>query len=258
MVGQRIFRVFQADESLELAQLPCYTEMNSKESPEDRRPIRSFVRRPGRLTGAQAKALEELWPTYGIELRQLSRYELIFGRTAPVVAEVGFGNGESLAELAHRHPDIDYLGIEVHEPGIGHLLLLAQRLELSNLRVVRADAAQLLRELPRAGLAAVNLFFPDPWPKKRHHKRRLVQPVFLQQVARVLVPQGLFHFASDWSDYVEHVIEVAEESVCFSRVESADVAYGALAERPETKFERRGLRLGHSITDLYYTLNSQR
>lgn len=221
------------------------------------RPIRSFVRRPGRLTSAQQKALAEFWPAYGIDPLEASDYKRAFGRTAPVVAEIGFGNGESLAQLAHRHPEIDYLGIEVHEPGIGHLLLLAQRLQLSNLKILRADAAEILALLPRSRLAAVNLFFPDPWPKKRHHKRRLVQPAFLQQIARVLTPGGLFHFASDWRDYVEHVVEVAEETTGFVRLDEAAVADQPLAQRTETKFERRGLRLGHSITDLYYIIAAE-
>lgn len=228
--------------------------MTHSGQPSKHRPIRSFVRRPGRLTKAQEKALADLWPAYGIETADASNYQNVFGRIAPVVAEIGFGNGDSLAELAHRHPDIDYLGIEVHEPGIGHVLLLAEHFGLKNLKILRADAMEILAQLPPAQLAAVNLFFPDPWPKKRHHKRRLVQPVFLQQIARVLAPGGLFHFASDWLDYVDHVIEVTQETPDFVRIGESDLADQRLAQRTETKFERRGLRLGHNITDLYYRL----
>ena len=180
--------------------------------------------------------------------------ERAFGRDAPLVLDIGFGDGEALLTLAINNPSIDYLGVEVHEPGIGHLLLLLERAGITNVRVIRHDAVEVLEQmLPDAALDAVNLFFPDPWPKKRHHKRRLVQPAFVDQVARVLKPGGLFHVATDWSDYADHVDSVLDQSGQFtSTTKPADD--DSLAQRPPTKFERRGRQLGHEVTDSYFRL----
>ena len=170
-----------------------------QETSKNRRTIRSFVRRTGRLTPSQSKALEELWPNLGIEYEtQLLSFEVAFGRTAPVVLEIGFGNGDSLAEMAQDSPDKNFLGIEVYESGVGHCLLMARDLALSNLRIVAHDAIEVLEhQIPLASIARVNLYFPDPWPKKRHHKRRIVQPAFLDMIASRLEDGGTLNIATD-------------------------------------------------------------
>jgi len=178
----------------------------------------------------------------------------LFGREARRVLDIGFGDGEALATSAINNPDLDFLGVEVHDPGIGHLLLLLEQAALTNVRVIPRDAADVVPELlPAQSFAAVNLFFPDPWPKKRHHKRRLVQPPFVAELARVLTPGGLLHIATDWADYARHTREVLAASVQFAPVATADLCHNPLAFRPPTKFERRGRRLGHDVVDLFYT-----
>lgn len=238
------------------------------------RPIRSFVLREGRLTAAQARACRELWPRYGVDWQPGERLDpaALFqsgvrppGATAPrsVVLEIGFGNGEALIELAATRPGQDFLGIEVHRPGIGHLLLEAARRELTNLRVLRADASAVLAAgLAPASLAQVNLFFPDPWPKTRHHKRRIVQPAFVTALARVLAPGGHFHAATDWAPYAEHMRAVFAAAADFEPVGdpfAADAPHGPTGGptggplgRPPTRFERRGTARGHRVFDLLY------
>ena len=218
------------------------------------RKIRSFVRRPGRATVAQRRALTELLPRFGVD-HVAGRLDLpaLFGRDAPRVLDIGFGDGDALATSAANFPALDYLGVEVHEPGVGHLLLLLEQAALTNVRVIVRDGAEVLPQLlPDASFAAVNLFFPDPWPKKRHHKRRLVQPPFVAELARVLERGGLLHIATDWADYARHTREVVEQSPRFSADTSPALVSDPLAFRPPTKFERRGRRLGHEVTDLYY------
>jgi tRNA (guanine-N7-)-methyltransferase len=218
------------------------------------RKVRSFVRRPGRATAAQRRALTDLWPRFGLGTTD-TRLDLAatFGREAPRVLDVGFGDGEALVTAAVNQPGIDYLGVEVHEPGIGHLLLLLERAGCTNVRVIARDAADVVPELlPDASFAAVNLFFPDPWPKKRHHKRRLVQAPFVAEVARILGSGGLLHVATDWADYARHTREVLADSDRFVPVEAAALCDNRTAFRPPTKFERRGRRLGHEVVDLYY------
>ena len=220
------------------------------------RKVRSFVRRPGRATAAQRRALTELLPRFGVA-QTAGRLDLaaLFGRDAPRVLDIGFGDGDATATAAANFPALDYLGVEVHEPGVGHLLLLLEKAALSNVRVIVHDAAEVLPELlPDASFAAVNLFFPDPWPKKRHHKRRLIQPPFVAELARVLALGGLLHIATDWDDYVRHTREVMEQSPRFAADTSPGLAAEPLGFRPPTKFERRGRRLGHEVTDLYYRL----
>jgi tRNA (guanine-N7-)-methyltransferase len=217
------------------------------------RKVRSFVRRPGRMTQAQRRALETLLPHFGIPFAE-SRLDpgAVFGRDAPRVLDIGFGDGEALLTTAANHPDVDYVGVEIHEPGVGHLLMLLERAELDNVRVVVRDAVEVIEHmLGDACVDAVNLFFPDPWPKKRHHKRRLVQPEFVRQCARILEHGGLMHIATDWSDYAEHTREVFRVSEAFAPVEAEDLRDDSLAFRPPTKFERRGRRLGHDVWDLY-------
>ena len=168
------------------------------------------MRRQGRITPAQRRALDELLPRFGVAVAPaMLDLRSVFGREAPRVLDIGFGDGEALVTTAANHPGIDYLGVEVHEPGIGHLLLLLERAALTNVRVVADDAADVLPErLPERCFDAVNLFFPDPWPKKRHHKRRLVQPPFVAELARVLNDGGLLHVATDWADYARHTREI--------------------------------------------------
>jgi tRNA (guanine-N7-)-methyltransferase len=217
------------------------------------RRVRSFVRRPGRLTAAQRRALTELMPRYAVVGGQ-GRLDLaqVFGREAPRVLDIGFGDGEALATSAINYPGVDYLGVEIHDPGTGHLLLLLEQACVTNVRVIARDAAEVVPELADASLAAVNLFFPDPWPKKRHHKRRLVQPAFVDELARVLRPGGLLHVATDWADYARHTREVLGGSAAFGSIEAGTLEREPLAFRAPTKFERRGRRLGHEVVDLFY------
>jgi len=177
----------------------------------------------------------------------------VFGRHAPRTLEIGFGNGDNLAELAARHPERDYFGVEVHEPGVGHLLLRIEREGLENIRIARHDAVEVVNQwLPPGVLDEALIFFPDPWHKKRHHKRRLVKPAFLAQLARVMAPGARLHLATDWAPYAEQMLELCEASPDFENT----LAGGGYAPRPETrpvtKFERRGLRLGHQVFDLLY------
>jgi tRNA (guanine-N7-)-methyltransferase len=224
---------------------------SNSDTPPRRRTIRSFVRRAGRLTPSQQRALKELWPQYGVEFGgKAIRFDALFGRVAPVVLEIGFGNGETLVQQAVENPELDFLGIEVHEPGIGHCLLKAKDAGVTNLRLIRHDAIEVLDTMiPVASLARVNLYFPDPWPKKRHHKRRIVQPRFLATVAERLSTGGSLNVATDWDNYAEHIEAAIEESGRFRcsvrRVHSGDQPL----DRPGTKFERRGLRRGHRIWD---------
>jgi tRNA (guanine-N7-)-methyltransferase len=230
---------------------------STKESPSRLRTVRSFVRRAGRLTASQQRALEELWPAFGIEFGdEPLRFDALFGRSAPVVLEIGFGNGETLVQQAAEHPDLDFLGIEVHEPGVGHCLLKARDAGIGNLKLIRHDAVEVLEVMiPPASLARVNLYFPDPWPKKRHHKRRIVQPPFLAMVAGRLAPGGALHVATDWENYAEHIEAAVLESGHFACAEKRVHAGDDPLDRPGTKFERRGLRHGHRIWDWRFVKN---
>ena len=219
-----------------------------------RRSVRSFVVRAGRMTVAQERAWRELWPRLGIEDGE-SPLDLpaVFGRTAQLTLEIGFGNGESLAALSTAHPERDFLGVEVHRPGVGHLMLLAEAANLRNVRIVCRDGVEVLeRRIADASLDEVLLYFPDPWPKKRHHKRRIVQPPFVDLVARRLRPGGVFRLATDWQDYAEHMLAVVSACGLLAN-ESHDGGYVARPEsRPLTRFEKRGQRLGHEVWDLAF------
>lgn len=215
------------------------------------RSIRSFVRRESRITPAQTRALEDLWPRYGVDAGDAPlEFTRLFGREAPVILEIGFGNGESLAISAAAHPETNYLGIEVHRPGAGSLLRRLDTERLNNVRVMLGDAKDILADrIPAASLSAVQLFFPDPWPKKRHHKRRIVQPAFLGLVADRLAPGGSLNVATDWENYAEHIETAVHESGRFTCAEKRVHSGDEPLDRPGTKFERRGLRHGHRIRD---------
>jgi tRNA (guanine-N7-)-methyltransferase len=206
------------------------------------------------MTAAQRRALETLLPRWGVPGGDDAiAIDDLFGRRALHVLDIGFGDGEALLTAAANHPDIDYLGVEVHEPGVGHLLLLIERAGLSNVRVLVRDAVEVVeRRLPDASFDAIDLFFPDPWPKKRHHKRRIVQAGFLAQCARILKDGGLMHLATDWADYVEHARAAFAASPAFEAELAPARERDPLAFRAPTKFERRGVRLGHEVVDLYY------
>lgn len=220
------------------------------------RPVRSFVRREGRLTPSQKRALEQLWPKFGLDFTNSPlNLDQVFDRkpAGHRVLEIGFGNGDLLAKLALANPDNDYLGIEVHRPGVGHLLQLLEKNNSTNVRVISHDAVEVLNEqIAAEALEQVLLFFPDPWPKKRHHKRRIVQPDFALLVASKLKPAGVFHLATDWQNYAEHMLEVLEACSALENMAGAGQFTERPASRPETKFERRGLRLGHGVWDLLY------
>ena len=218
------------------------------------RKIRSFVQRAGRTTTAQKRALKDLMPRFGIPFQEDALdLGVVFGRYAPTVLDIGFGDGSALLTLAANHPGRDYLGVEVHEPGIGHLLLQLERAGLGNVRIIAHDAVEVVRcMLPPEQVDAVNLFFPDPWPKKRHHKRRIVQPGFIQNIARVLKPGGIFHIATDWTDYADHATAVMAGCAQFEALSPRQASSDPLFDRPTTKFERRGIALGHTVTDLHF------
>lgn len=215
--------------------------------------IRSFIRRQGRITPGQQQAIDQLWPKYGLELDQPQQFSQIFGRSAPLFLEIGFGNGETLVEMAVANPDHNFLGVEVHKPGIGHILLQLQQRELTNVRVYCHDAIDILeQQLADNSLAGVHLFFPDPWPKKRHHKRRIVRPDFIGIITRKLQQGGYFHAATDWENYAQHMLKLLNKQQILVN-ESADRKYCKRPDyRPITKFERRGIHLGHCVWDLIY------
>ena len=212
------------------------------------REIRSYVLRQGRTTPSQQRALEELFPRFGISFAErFLNFKETFGRTAPLVLEVGSGMGETTAQIARANPDTDYIAIEVHGPGVGSLLRQIETLDLKNLRVIRHDAVEVLEKMIADGsLAGFHLFFPDPWPKKRHHKRRLVQQPFTALAARKLAPGAYFHAATDWPEYATQIEEVFSSSPLFEK------KLLQRKDRPVTKFERRGIGLGHPVRDLLF------
>jgi len=219
------------------------------------RPIRSFVMRTGRMTVGQTRALEELWPKYGVEFSaEPLSLDSLFGRAAPCTLEIGFGNGEHLAALAAAHPERDYFGIEVHRPGVGHLLLLASLNNLTNVRASAHDAVEVLREqIAEGSLDEVLVLFPDPWHKKRHHKRRLIQPPFVELIASRLRQGGVLRLATDWKEYALQMLEVlsAAETLFINLSPTGDWMPRP-EERAPTRFEKRGARLGHGVWDLAF------
>ena len=218
------------------------------------RVVRSFVVRAGRATVAQQRALTELWPIYGIEYsNEPLDLDRIFGRNVPRMIEIGFGAGEALLEFAKMNPQIDCIGIEVHRPGVGHLLLETHAAGLGNLRIICHDAVEVLQnQLVVASLSVAHIFFADPWPKKRHHKRRLIQPPFVESLARVMNSDGVLRLATDWEHYAHHMRAVLDSSTQFENVSSGNGFVERTDARPLTRFERRGQRLGHAVWDLEY------
>lgn len=215
------------------------------------RSIRSFVRRAGRITASQQSALQDLWPQFGLEFAEAELdLQDLFQRIANTCLEIGFGNGDTLVQQAQENPQQDYIGVEVHESGVGHCLIAAQKANIDNLRLIIHDAIEVLQQqVPLSSLNRINLYFPDPWPKKRHHKRRIVQPSFLELCADRLKPGGALHIATDWANYAEHIDAVLDSSERFNVSERREHDGDQPLDRPRTKFERRGLRKGHRIWD---------
>lgn len=222
-------------------------------------PIRSFVVRQGRMTPAQKESVSTDWPLYGLALPENGQpydWDLVFKREAKRVLEIGFGMGATLAKLASENPQADFIGVEVHPPGIGRMVARAKALELTNLKIFAVDALQVLNlAIPDASLDRVLLLFPDPWPKTKHHKRRIVQPEFVELMAKKLKPEGFFHLATDWQPYAVHMMSVLEASPSFTNLFGEGLYAPAGFERHTTKFEKRGEKLGHAIWDLVFKLN---
>ena len=228
----------------------------SVSGPVTRPHIRSFVLRQGRVSNAQRRAVETLLPRFGIAYAPaLLDLDAAFGRPAPKILEIGFGMGETTAQIALAHPQNDYLGIEVHTPGVGSLLRLIEAHALANVRIIQHDAVEVLSHMiAPESLSAIHVFFPDPWPKKRHHKRRLIQPPLVRLLSSRLLPGGYLHLATDWEDYALQMLEVLS-----AETQLANTAQGFAerpAYRPLTKFETRGLKLGHRVWDLVFRRNA--
>lgn len=218
------------------------------------RRIRSFVRRQGRLTKGQQQALDTLWPVMGVEYQpEPIDFTTLFGRDAPVVLEIGFGMGASLVSMAANNPHQNFLGIEVHSPGVGACLATAEEAGVTNLRVMCHDAVEVLEKMiPDNSLRMVQLFFPDPWHKARHNKRRIVQVLFAERVMRKLKLGGVFHMATDWEAYAEHMLEVMSSIDGYKNLSETANWVERPESRPLTKFEQRGQRLGHGVWDLMF------
>ncbi len=222
--------------------------------PEYLRRIRSFVLREGRMTPAQQRAFDTVWSRYGLDYRGTPRdLDDSFGRSAQRVLEIGFGNGEALDWASEHEPDRDFIGVEVHGPGVGRLMNALAARDADNVRVYRHDAVDVLEhEIAAASLAEVRIWFPDPWHKKRHHKRRLIQPDFVALLASRMAPGALLHLATDWQPYAEHMLEVMEAAAGWRNEQGPGQYAGKPDWRIETHFERRGLKLGHDVRDLLY------
>lgn len=219
-----------------------------------RRGVRSFVLRQGRMTEGQKRAYDQLWPKYGLSREDgMIDPREVFGRDNMLNLEIGFGMGRSLADMAEAAPDQDFIGVEVHLPGVGALLKEVDERGLENVRIYSIDANDVIDLcLPEACLDRVMVFFPDPWPKKKHHKRRLVQPEFVQRIRHKLRVGGILHLATDWESYAEHMLEVMDESEGFANIQEQGGYSPRPADRPITKFEKRGENLGHGVWDLLF------
>jgi len=219
-----------------------------------RRPVRSYVLRTGRLTEGQKRALGELLPVFGVEGQgETLDLAALFGNGNPVILEIGFGDGEATWRMAKDHPEENFIGVEVHPPGVGHLLLALEREAIRNVRVVCHDAVEFLENrVPDHSLAGVRLFFPDPWPKKRHYKRRIVKPAFMELLARKMRAGAILHMATDWFPYAEHALNVMRRAGEFENLSHQGTFSTRPAWRPQTKYEWRGERLGHEVRDLLF------
>jgi tRNA (guanine-N7-)-methyltransferase len=224
---------------------------------ENKRPIRSYVIRSGRLTDAQRKAIENYWGKYVVEFKgEVLDPAVLFEKPQKLTVEIGFGMGDSLLEMAKNSPEQNFLGIEVHQPGVGKLLNGIAENELTNIKLICHDAREILETgLPENCIDRLLLFFPDPWHKKRHNKRRLVQPEFIELLLKKLSPDALLHFATDWQAYAEHMMEILEANSSLENVMGAQ-NYWPDPDRPVTKFEKRGQRLGHGVWDLKFRLSA--
>jgi len=218
------------------------------------RKVRSYMRRQGRMSDRQKNALQSLLPQYGVDYTpHLINLDQQFGRVAPKVLEIGFGMGQSLIQLAKDHPDKDFLGIEVHEPGVGNILAYMQEHCINNIRVICHDAVEVLQQcIANDTFDAVNIYFPDPWPKKRHHKRRLIQTAFVATLVDKMIPGAQLHIATDWQPYAEWIEKILNNNPDLHRAEQA-----ALFSRTATKFEQRGLELGHQVYELIFYKSTQ-
>ena len=228
----------------------------SKQPEEFKRSIRSFVKREGKMTSGQKNAIELLWPEYGIDLRdEVLDLADLFKRDAFTVLEIGFGNGLSLAEMAEAHPEQNYFGVEVHTPGVGGLLVQVKKRGLVNVRVSQDDAVEVLdQQIADGSLDRVQIFFPDPWHKKRHHKRRLIQSEFVKTLVTKLKPKGIIHVATDWENYAEHILQVLIQEPMLANTAQEYAAKPSY--RPLTKYENRGMNLGHGVWDLLFEKTS--
>lgn len=220
---------------------------------EPRPRIRSFALRQGRATAGQQKAIDTVWDTYCLDFKKTYDFKQVFNKDAPLIVEIGFGNGDSLAAMAEANPNLNYLGIEVHRPGIGHLMLLLEEKNIKNVKIYHHDAIEILEQkIPDNSLAGIHLFFPDPWHKRRHHKRRIVRPSFVDLVNRKLMRNGYFHAATDWEHYAGEMLKTLSASNLLMNT-GIDNEYCKRPDyRPLTKFENRGIRLGHGVWDLIF------
>ncbi|MGM0480724.1 MAG: tRNA (guanosine(46)-N7)-methyltransferase TrmB [Pseudomonadota bacterium] len=218
------------------------------------RTVRSFVKREGRLTKGQATAIERHWPNMGLELQQgkLSLPQ-VFGNDNPVTFEIGFGMGYSLVEMAQQDPERNFIGVEVHEPGVGACLMAAGEAGVDNLRIFNDDAVVVLEQcIADASLDRVQIFFPDPWHKKRHHKRRIIQPEFIEKLVVKIQRGGILHLATDWQNYAEHMLDVLKSNPVLENLSASGDFVTRPQSRPKTKFEQRGERKGHGVWDLMF------
>jgi tRNA (guanine-N7-)-methyltransferase len=247
--------LLRAATSLLFAPTPYNALFMLDSEPVTLKKIRSFILRQGRLTPGQQWAIDNYWDKYCLNPAADVDFSQVFGRVAPVIVEIGFGNGESLAKMAAAHPEQDYVGIEVHRPGVGHLLLLLEQQGLGNVRIYCHDAIEILEQkIPDHSLAGVHLFFPDPWPKKKHHKRRIVNTNFVALLLKKLTVGGYFHAATDWQHYAEWMLDILAAEPLLTNTSTTGNYCQRPDYRPLTKFEQRGLRLGHGVWDLIFSL----